>query len=270
MSPTRRTVLGGIGAAGVLTLGGVAPAVARDDDGGEAALRVAHASPDAPNVDVYVDGSKVLSDVPFRAVSDYLEVPADSYRVTVTAAGDPDAVVFDGELTLDSEDYTVAAIGELSEGTFRPLVLEDNNGVVFGDSARVRLVHASPDAPAVDVTVAGTDITLFDGVAFRESGGYVEVPAGDYTLEVRPATEDDDGPVVASFDVSLESGDVYTAFAEGYLSPGDEPAGEPFGLVVSLDRSAPPRGDGEEDAEEDDTDEGDEESERRAGRVRGD
>ncbi len=38
-------------------------------------------SPNAPNVDVYVDGSAVLEDVPFGAVSDYLEVPAGARTV---------------------------------------------------------------------------------------------------------------------------------------------------------------------------------------------
>ena len=33
----------------------------------QAQLRVVHASPDAPNVDVYLDGSKVLTNVPYLA-----------------------------------------------------------------------------------------------------------------------------------------------------------------------------------------------------------
>ncbi|MCL7418259.1 MAG: DUF4397 domain-containing protein, partial [Halalkalicoccus sp.] len=37
--------------------------------GGEMAMvRVAHLSPDAPNVDVYVDDQAVLEDVPYRTV----------------------------------------------------------------------------------------------------------------------------------------------------------------------------------------------------------
>ena len=56
-------------------------AACSDDDStgpaaGEARVRVVHASPDAPAVDVLVDGAEVLSDVPFRAASDYLDVAA--------------------------------------------------------------------------------------------------------------------------------------------------------------------------------------------------
>lgn len=56
-------------------------------DGETANVRVAHLSPDAPAVDVYVDGAAVLEDVPFGAVSDYLELPAGSHTIEVAPAG---------------------------------------------------------------------------------------------------------------------------------------------------------------------------------------
>jgi hypothetical protein len=204
-------------------------------DGETGNVRVAHVSPDAPNVDVYVDGDRVLGDVPFRAVSDYLEVPTGARTVQITAAGDPDTVAFEGDIEVAAGDFTIAAVGELTseDSQFQPLVLADDNSDVADDTARVRLVHASPDAPAVDITAeAGT--TLFDGVAYGESG-YTEVPGGDYTVQIRGDTEGNDGDVVADFDVSLEGGQVYTAFAAGYLTPDDEPADTPFDLVLAQD-----------------------------------
>ena len=41
-----------------------------------ARVRAAHMSPNAPNVDVYVDGDVVLEDVPFGDTSNYLELDA--------------------------------------------------------------------------------------------------------------------------------------------------------------------------------------------------
>ncbi len=204
-----------------------------DEDGADASLRVAHLSPDAPNVDVYVDGDPVLEDVPFRAASDYLELPADEYDVTITAAGDMDAVVFDETLDVPTGEFTAAALGELDEGNqpFGVEVYEDDVSDP-GEQARVRLVHASPDAPNVDVTVDGEP--LFEDVPFG-AAGTVEVPADEYELEVRPATEDADGDVVATFDVAPEAGTVYTAFAVGYLDPENAPAEEPFDLELVVD-----------------------------------
>ncbi len=207
----------------------------------EGRLRVAHMSPNAPNVDVYVNGDAVLEDVAFGAVSSYLTVPAAEHEVEITAAGDPDTSVFAGPVTVAPDsDYTVAAIGELGDDAdqpFEPLVLEDDNSEVGSDQSRLRVVHASPDAPAVDVTAAGGDVVLFDGVPYGGSG-YVEVAANDYTVEIRGDTDTNDGEVVADFDVSLDGGTVYTAFAAGYLTPDDEPADVPFDLLVTQDSSS--------------------------------
>jgi hypothetical protein len=200
-------------------------------------LRAAHMSPDAPNVDVYVDGNAVLEDVPFGAVSDYLEAPAGERQVEITAAGDPDTSVFEGAVPVEAgQAYTLAAVGEVSEGADQPfevLVLADDNSAPGSDTARLRAVHASPDAPAVDITVEAGD-TLFDGVPFGGSA-YVEVPAGDYTVQIRGDTEGNDGEVAADFDVSLAGGQVYTAFAAGYLTPDDESADVGFDLLVVQD-----------------------------------
>lgn len=204
-------------------------------DGGEARLRAVHASPDAPNVDVYVDDAEALTDVSFGTVSDYLPLSTGSHAVRITAAGDADTVVFDEEVELMAADYTAVALGELEEGAenaFAVQMLEDAAEAPDDETAVVRLVHASPDAPAVDVTVESSGDAVFDGVAFGETAT-AEVPAGDYTLQVRGDTENNDGDVAASFDVTVEGGTAYTAIAAGYLTPDDEPADTGFDLLVA-------------------------------------
>ncbi|MEF8821147.1 MAG: DUF4397 domain-containing protein [Halovenus sp.] len=198
-------------------------------------LRVAHLSPDAPNVDVYVDGDPVLEDVAFGTFSDYLALEAGSYDVQVTAAGDQETVVFDETIELTEGSFTAAAIGEVGEANqpFAVSILEDDRSDP-GDQARVRAVHASPDAPNVDITVASSGDVLFGDVPFG-AAGTATVPAGQYTLEIRPATENNDGDVVDTFDVEVEAGMVYTVAAVGYLEPGNAPAEEPFDLVVVND-----------------------------------
>ena len=70
---------------------------------------------------------------------------------------------------------------------------------------------------------------------FRSATDYVEVPAGEYTLDVRPATANNDGPIVESFDVELENGTAYTGFAAGYLDPENASGDEAFDLIVVTD-----------------------------------
>ncbi|MDF9747226.1 DUF4397 domain-containing protein [Natrinema salsiterrestre] len=189
-----------------------------------AAVRVAHFSPDAPNVDVYVDDNRVLADVAYGDVTPYLEIEPGTYAVTITAAGDPETVAFEGDVTFGAAFYTVAAIGELGAETFQPAVLVD------AGSALARLVHAAPDAPAVDVYA--DDTLLFEDVSFTDSTDYVPVPAGQYTLSVRPAGGTE---AVASFDATLERGTAYTGYAIGYLEPPTDATDREFTVEVTVD-----------------------------------
>ena len=94
---------------------------------GMAALRVWHLSPDAPNVDAFVNGRRVLANVPYRAASRYLMVPGGTYAVRVNAAGTATSV-FSGRLTVRAgRAYTAAALGavEADGARFRVSVLTD-------------------------------------------------------------------------------------------------------------------------------------------------
>lgn len=240
----RRTVLKGLGAGAALLIGGTGTVLANDhrpdSAGDEAGLRVAHASPDAPAVDIYVDGAKAVADLAFGTVTEYLELPSGEYDIAVNVAGTTTTVFSADDVALAAEDYTAVALGEVfgDDTEFTISLFEDTNGANIGDDeARVRAIHASPDAPAVDVTVNGGALTLFDGVAFGESSGYTVVPAASYDVEIRPDTADNDGPVVfEAAGVSLSGGSTYTVFALGYL--GDTPA---FYLLPNEDVSTPPR-----------------------------
>jgi hypothetical protein len=71
-----------LGAASLLAL-----PVAAGAQGSAAHVRVAHFSPDAPAVDIYVDDDKVLSGVEYPTVSEYLQLPAGSYDLAVRRPG---------------------------------------------------------------------------------------------------------------------------------------------------------------------------------------
>ncbi|MCO8244085.1 MULTISPECIES: DUF4397 domain-containing protein [unclassified Haladaptatus] len=212
---------------------------------GNAQVRVAHMSPDAPPVDVLVDNETAVSNLSYGNVSDYTSLPAGEHNVTITAAGDPSTVVSSDNVTFDAgTNYTVAATGLLSgsgDNAFEPVVYEDNFTAPGQGNASVRLVHEAIGAGPVDVTVKGTNTTLFDNVSFRNATAYKEVPAGNYTLEVRPATANDDGTVLKTFNVTLNESTAYSAFAAGYVDHDLVPQGtpdRPFDLILVTDFTA--------------------------------
>lgn len=220
-----------------LLLAATALTAACDDDDntgpeGEARVRVVHASPDAPNVDVLLDDDEVLSDVPYLEASDYLEASAGEHNVKVNAAGTATTVIETDVTLAEGADYTVIAAGLAAEIT--PIVLLDDNSTPAAGNARVRAIHGAPGAPAVDVyvTAPGADIEtalpVLTGVEFGDVADYLEVPAGDYQVRVTPA-----GTKVVAIDsgsLTLESGQVRTAIAVDALG-----GGAPFDLLVLAD-----------------------------------
>lgn len=232
-----------VGAA--LTTGALASSVPGADGSGDgdpqedAYLRVGHASPDAPAVDVYVDNESVLENVSFGEFSDYLELDASTYNVTITAAGDRDAVVFEGNVTLErGTATTLAAAGELREnGTteFAPRTYPDDALTPEENESAIRVVHLSPDTPTVDVTAEDGEVVIAENVSYGNASAYVTVPEGNYTVEIREDTPGANGTVLATVDVSLESETAYTAWALGYTSPEEAPADTPFEVVLTED-----------------------------------
>jgi hypothetical protein len=209
LSTARRLVLLGLALMTALAL--AAPAFAQGT--GQAQVRVAHLAPDAPNVDVYVNGDPILTDVAYTTVSGYLSLPAGTQQVSVYATGETTSPVIDTPVKLAAGGaYTVAAVGLVADDSLTAQVYQDDPRSPESGNAKVRVVHASPDAGPVDVIPRGGR-ALVSGLAFPEASPYAEVPAGTYTLDVNAAGTKKTALTVP--DANLASGGVYSAFAVG-------------------------------------------------------
>ena len=199
---------------------------------GEARVRVVHASPDAPSVDVLVDNAQVLAGVPYLAASDYLAVPAGNRNFKVNAAGTATTVI-DANVGLTADaDYTVIASGLVA--SIAPVVLQDDNSAPAAGNVKVRAIHGAPSAPAVDiyVTAPGEDLATatptIANVAFGDVADYIEAPAGSYQVRVTPVG--DKTVVIDSGTLALASGQVRTAIAVDAAG-----GGAPFDLLLLPD-----------------------------------
>jgi len=148
-------------------------------------VRLVHASPDAPSMDLLVNGTVILSDLEYGSISEYAATSMGTYQVQVVPAGTAGPALIDESLTFGSgESYTIAATDVMTSIT--PILIEDDNTIPSLGQARVRFMHLSPDAPAVDIAVAGGPV-LFANVAFGTVSDYVTVRGGAYDLQVRLA-----------------------------------------------------------------------------------
>ncbi|MGM0921506.1 MAG: DUF4397 domain-containing protein [Bacillota bacterium] len=177
---------------------------------GMSRVRVIHASPDAPAVDIYINGKLTLQNVKYKEISDYLEFPAGQYRVDLYAAGTTNRpVLTDMYMLLPGITYTIAAAGNLSALRLIPFV--DRTFVPAGE-ASVKFVHLSPDAPAVDLAVKNGDI-LFKNVPFLEATKNIKVAPERVDLEVRIAGTDK--VVLTVPKVQFKADTAYSIFAVG-------------------------------------------------------
>lgn len=186
-----------------------APTIELNDN--RALLRAAHMSPDAPNVDIYVDGAQVLTNVPFKAVSDYLTVDSGSRNVQVTATGDTTPVI-DVDLDLAATSASSAIAMDFVASITAVASTDDLAEPASGD-AHVRVVHASPDAPNVDVLV--DDSVVLTDVPFKAVSDYLPLAAGSHNIKVNAT-----GTSTTVIDATLDFADgaIYTIFAANELA----------------------------------------------------
>ncbi len=207
----------------------------------EARIRVLHASPDAPAVDVYVNGTEVITNLSYPEITDYVPLAPGSYDIAVypASANGSGTPVIAASVTLSANtDYTVAAVGNVAQ--IEPLVLVDDNTLPAPGQAHLRFVHASPDAPAVDIAAAGAGVVV-SNAAFKDASGYLPLPSGSYDLSVLAA-----GTSTVALDlpgVQLEAGKVYTAFAIGLLD-GDPALTAKLVVDAAASPAAPSTGTG--------------------------
>ena len=197
-----------------------------------AAIRCGHLSPDTPDVDVYLgkppDLNPTIRDLSYPTfgpgpMDAYLEVPPGSYSVAVAPAGTTEPAIDVEAVELDAGfRYTALAIGELGAATendepadrgLQPLVIVDAESTEDATppavQAEVSFVHASPDAPDVDIEVDGDP--LLEGVGFGDASDYFAVDPGDYEISIVA-----NGEAVLSETRTLQAGTSITAYVTGF------------------------------------------------------
>ncbi len=178
-----------------------------------AKVLVTHASPNAPGVDLLVDNSKQnTAALNFPSNTGYLQVEAGTRNIKVNVSGTSTTVI-NADLALSKDqNYSVFAIDSVSK--ISALVLTDDLTAPASGKAHIRFVHLSPNAPAVDVALAGGAV-VFGNKAFKDYTAFTPLDAGTYNLEVRVAGTTP--PVLPLPGIVLQAGKIYTVFAKGFL-----------------------------------------------------
>ena len=227
----------------VLAMAAVPAAAEAEPEPEPALVRVAHFSPDASYVDVYMvslNRKQLFPNVFYKSVSAYWPVNAGPFTYEVRAAGaapeSEPVIQVKGNLAGNlaaGRAYTVAAVGRRDR--LQGVLLRDDMSPSAPGKAKVRFLDAALDLPAVDFAVAGGPV-VESRVGFREPTGYRQLASGRYRVEVRRSGAE---AVVARGTVAVRPGTVTSVALVGG-------AGEPRELYAFSDaagsRSAPAGG----------------------------
>lgn len=189
-------------------------------------LRIFHASPDAPPVDVYLNNRSVVSNLRYRGFTEYLPVAPGVYNVKVFPAGRTVNPVINTNLNIPANTIlTVAAINKLEDISL--YAIEDTPMPVPVDKVYLRFGHLSPNAPSVDVRLPDGK-NIFEDVEYKEVTEYKLIEPGTYTLDVY--TTGTDNRVLHVPNINLKPNRFYTVYAIGLV--GERP---PLQVVIPLD-----------------------------------
>jgi hypothetical protein len=176
-------------------------------------VRVVHASPDIGTADVFLDGTKILSNFQFGTVTGYATIPPGPHKVQIALIGKGiGASVITQTLSVNPGiAYTVAAIGS-SNADLSLIVFTDNNLLSTG-MAKLRVYHLSPGIGSVNV-FEGSNMVI-SGLGYPEASNYLTLTAGSYTFNVTATQSNATLPPVSA---TLKANMVTSIFAVGVVN----------------------------------------------------
>ncbi|MEM7564418.1 MAG: DUF4397 domain-containing protein, partial [Pseudomonadota bacterium] len=179
---------------------------------GTAEVRVIHASPDAPAVNIKLDGATAISNLDYAQSTGFASIEAGTKDVTVEGmlpTSSPEVISVPGINFAAGTQTTIMAVDTLAN--LEELVVSDSASTPSAAEVALNVIHAAPVAGIVDVylTPPGVSTTSvgrnfeFD---FKQSVDAGSIAAGMYRIQVTENNNDTN--------VLFDSGDVdLTPFA---------------------------------------------------------
>ncbi len=191
---------------------------------GDTCLILIQASEDAGDLDLYIDGLKAVESLTFTNVSGYFALPAGSHDFALVPAGETTdaALMTDDFATEAGTAYELAVVGTSDDLQLlvNPVDLSPLPPGTSGtplENTRVRVIHAVPDAPAVNISVIAGDIAerVFTDLTYPQVTGYVEKTAGVYRVLID--IPDSNLPSIDLGETLFDGNTAYSIYAVGSI-----------------------------------------------------
>lgn len=145
---------------------------------GIANVRLFHAAPRVPAVDIYANDRLVARRLSYTQFTSYLALDAGTYRIQVFPAGQKILPVLTADIPVaEGTIYTMAVIGILPRIGILPV--EDGYAPFSLNRVNIRLVNLSPGAPGIDMNLRDQP-DLFSDITYTEASDYKPMIPGNY------------------------------------------------------------------------------------------
>lgn len=176
-------------------------------------VRIIDVSPDAPEIDIYQNSSAIAYRLAFGTITSYVPVDSGAATTMATMSGTRQTLTRSRTTLATHGQYTVL-IGNFS-ANLQQAVLKDQDKPAPAGRIALRFIHQAIEAGMVDIYLvpAGRRINettpIITRSSFGDNTGYLDLPAGTYTLVVEPAGAvpvDDADAVYAGAQAAYRSG----------------------------------------------------------------
>jgi hypothetical protein len=176
-----------------------------ETDPGQARIRLLNADPQGANLDLAIAGSQdpLVGGTGFPNASDYAAISPGTYDLEVRNADSGGVVTTSPGFTVEAgQVYDLIALGAAEGGQPALLALttpvaipcSETLGVGEAVDSCLRVIHASPDAGAVDVYIGESAIA--EGLEFGDISEFTAAPNGEQQLRIVAAGQPVDQALV--------------------------------------------------------------------------
>jgi hypothetical protein len=157
----------------------------------QAQVRVIHATPDAPGLDIYQGPNALAFNLGFGTVTSYIPLTPGTYTINADTAGSKQTLSSAKTTFAASTQYTVLLGNSITNP--QQLTLTDQSQAAPSGQIALRFINQATRTSAVDIYLvpAGQKLAavtpIVTSVAFGMNTGYLNVPTGVYSLIMVPS-----------------------------------------------------------------------------------
>jgi hypothetical protein len=151
---------------------------------GKAGIRFFHAGLLDQTIDLYINDRKIVSELPYGAVTNYVQIDEGDHWIQGYPVGKNDDPILSYLFSVRSEKVYTLVLWQENKSKklailpfYDPLSIEPHQ-------VKLRFIQLSPEVAPCDLILHDQTV-LFRNVSFTEATGYRMLPPGSYTFALR-------------------------------------------------------------------------------------